>query len=448
MAWLITTELKSQQLDAVYAGAELYNTPFNGMQIDYLVYDLKKDGSFNDKLGETDWRTHKSGTYKLSAGVLTLTFTDGRESKKYQLSTNGNLESTSGIKHTLHKLYPVDSIPAGYYQSKSAAFSGGIGNSVPGVFASSSKGIYFDGKGNFSLDGSGLVSVGGNSVAGKFEKNQAPTGGTYRFKAKELVLSYNNGTSSAHSFFYSPPGKEDLILLGGNFYFREDASTMGTGKTANADKTSKTSEQLPGTPTASIILEKLRQSYGGSEIDKISTLKETVSINGGLEATTLTDIRNQRVRIEVRQAGKLLLVRMMDKGTGWQWQNGAAKALSPEDLMEMKLSFYQGILGLHHQLNSHFLNGVVKESEGDYMLSFLVDGKKVVYLTGKDFSLKANGYSVTGEPNYTVYQQFTRQDGINYPTTATSSDGKNTVVVKTTSLTVNPSIDDASWAKP
>ncbi|BAV08063.1 hypothetical protein SAMN05421788_103401 [Filimonas lacunae] len=452
-ALLIGTVAQAQQLEGVYAGAELYNTPFNGMQISYLAFYLRKDKTFSDKLDATDWQTHKSGTYSVNDGVLQLVFANGEDSKKYRLSKNGNLESTAGIKHTLHKLQRVDRIPEGYYQMKSADYSGGMGTGTPGVFSSASKGLYFDGKGHFSLDGSRLVSIGGDAaggtVAGKFEKNKPPTGGTYQLTNGEIVLQYNNGTVSRHSFFYSPPKEEDLVLLDGVFYFKEEPENTTTSASARSSHTpaSSATSSTDISATASL-LEKLRQRYGGIAIDKIVRLKEVATISPNLEAVTLTDISNQKMRIEIRQGGKLLLVKMMDKNSGWQWQNGAIHSMAPDDLTEMRLSLYQGVLGLHQKLNTFFMNGTVSSKQGDYMVTFSVNDKQVVYLVGGDYSMKGNAYSITGKPNISVYKKFIQTEGISFPSVTESSDGSHTITVTTTAVVINPVIQDTEWAQP
>ena len=109
---------------------------------------------------------------------------------------------------------------------------------------------------------------------------------------------------------------------------------------------------------------------------------------------------------------------------------------------------YQGVLGLHKALNNHFTGATVSRSENDYMLSFQADGKKVVYLVGSDYTLKANAYTVNGTPNFTVYKSFIKTNGINYPTVTESSDGKTTITINTTSTEINPTLTAEDWKTP
>lgn len=456
-AIIFGASVRAESLEGVYAGAELYTTPFEGMQINYLTFYLRKDGSFTDKLDAADWRTARTGRYSLQGGTLQLTFADGREGKKFLLNRNGNLESTSGMKHTLHALQQVDQVPAGYYEMRSAAYRGGLGGNVPGVFSASSKGITFDGKSRFSLDGSSMVSVGGNtgtgSVAGKFGKNQAPTGGTYQLTNGEIVLNYNNGTVSRHSFFFSPANEEDLVLLGGSFYFRErgekdSAGTTTNNGTAASVKNDRSPPPDSTLPTASALLDKLRERYGGPAIDKITTIKETAIIAPNLQVVTLVDLARQRVRVEIRQAGKLLLIKALENNAGWQWTNGATQPLSPMEALEVRLGFYQGTLGLHKKFQAAFRTGMVTKSGEDYAITFLVEGKKIVYLVDRQFALKASAYSVTDQPMFSVYKEFIQTDGIGYPSITESSDGTTTLTSTTTSVVINPTLAEADWQKP
>jgi hypothetical protein len=109
---------QSPTLNDVYVGAELYTTPFQGMQINNIVIYFRSNGSFNNKLNQADWKTKVSGYYTITSNTVQLTFKNGEESKKYKLAANGNLESTIGIKHTLHKVKKVTTLPVATYEKK------------------------------------------------------------------------------------------------------------------------------------------------------------------------------------------------------------------------------------------------------------------------------------------------------------------------------------------
>lgn len=434
----------------VYIGAELYNTPFNGMQINHIVLYFRNDGKFNDQLDKPDWKTHTSGNYTVKNNTVVLTFQNSADVKQYKLSGNGNLESMSGIKHTLHKVRKITTLPAGIYQSKSASSSGGPGTGMPGVFTSSSGFLYFDGKGSFSLDRSSLTAISGDAaggtIGGKFDKNAA-NGGRYKLGDDEITFTYSNGAVKKHSFFYSPPAEEDLVVLDGEFYFREEGAEQAQAKTKEAPTTDGIAETV-GLPTPADLLSKLRLQYGGGNIDKISVLKETATMTGGLQAVLLSDVDNGRVRAEIRQGNKLLLIRQIAGDDAWQWSNGSSKPLTAEEKAEMKLNLYQGILGLHQKLSANLLSGKVSESNGDYLLTFFVNSKKLIYLIGSDYALKANAYELNKVPNFSVYKHFTKTNGISYPDVTESSDGKSTITVNTTSVEINPVLSGDSWTKP
>lgn len=442
----------AQSLNGVYVGAELYNTPFNGMQINNLVFYFKGDGTFNDALNQVDWRTKATGSYTIKNGIVQLNFKNGDEGKKYKLAANGNLESTVGIKHTLHKVKKVTAIPAGVYEKRSASTSGGAGTPMIGAFSSNL--LYVDGKGNFSTDRSSVVGVGGDAaggtVGGKFEKN-GKSSGTYKLGNGEITLTFGNGAVSKQSFFYSPPNEEDLILLNGEFYFRKDEKEKPIVLTTNTVSKSKTN--TPATtgnaPTPANLLAKLRALYGGESIDKLSTVRETATITGNMQMVAITDLTNNRIRAEVRQNGKLLIVKQLDGNEGWQWINGSKKTLSQDEKDELELNQYQGILGLHKKFGNYFLNATVTPSGDDYIITFYKGKNKVIYLISNDYTMKGNAYSINSSaPNISVYKNFTKANGITYPAVTESSDGKNKIILTTTAIEFNPVLTEDSWKMP
>jgi hypothetical protein len=453
IATAFTAYAQTAKLNGVYIGAELYTTPFNGMQINNIVIYFRGDGTFNNTLNRADWKTSVSGSYTITNKTVQLSFKNGDEGKKYILAANGNLMSTAGIKHTLHKVKKVSAIPAAVYEKRTATTSGGIGTPIVGAFSSNY--LYFDGKGNFSADRSSVVGVGGDAaggtVGGKFGKN-SKAGGTYKLGDGEITLTYGNGTVAKHSFFYSPPNEEDLILLDGEFYFREEDDSSKPATTRQASENNKPITNTPaatGQPAAANLLTKLRSKYGGESIDKINTVKETATITGNMQATVFTDIANKRVRAEIRQNGKLLLVKQLDGNEGWQWLNGVKKALSQAEKDELEISLYQGILGLHKKLNGSFLTGTVSASGDDHIITFYINKHKVVYLLGNDYSLRGNAYNINvSAPNISVYKNFTTKAGITYPVTTESSDGKTKLTSTTTAIEFNPVLTNDTWKIP
>lgn len=443
---------QSQQLNGVYVGAELYTRPFEGMQINHIVLYFRNDGTFTDQLNIPGWQTRVSGAYSIQNNMVLLQFNNGNESKKYKLSANGNLESTAGIKHTLHKVKKISTLPAAAYEKRTASTSGGAGTGMPQVGAFSSSYLYFDGKGNFSFNRSAIVGIGGDvtggTIGGKSGKEEK-AGGTYKLGDGEITLVFHNGTVSKHSFFYSPPSEEDLIVLDGEFYFREEEKSTANAETApGPDRNNSTAPRTGAVPAATDLLQRLRVKYGGDNIDKITTVKETAVITGNLQAVFLTDIAHNKTRIEVRQGSKLLLVKQWESGNGWQWANGTKKTLTPDEAAEMELGLYQGVLGLHKKLNSSFLTGTVSRSGNDYLVTFLLNGHKLVYLLGDDYTLKGNAYSVNGVQNIAIYRNFVEKNGIAYPAVTESSDGKNKLTANTTSILFNVALTDDDWKTP
>ncbi|MEN0052840.1 MAG: hypothetical protein AAGC65_04190 [Mucilaginibacter sp.] len=448
-----TVHAQSPRLSGVYVGAELYNTPFQGMQINNIVIYFRNDGTFNNALNQPDWKTKVSGSYNITNNTVQLAFKNGDEGKKYKLAANGNLESTAGIKHTLHKVKKITTLPAASYEKRTASVSGGMGTGMPAVGAFSTDYLYFDGKGNFSTDRSSVVGVtgdaAGGTVGGKFGKNNK-TGGTYKLGDGEITLTFGNGTVSNQSFFYSPPNEEDLILLNGEFYFRKEEKEKPGAANSTADNTGAhtNTTTTAGTPTTADVLNKLRDQYNGENIDKITTVKETANITGNMQVTLVTDIVNNRIRAEIKQNGKLLLIKQLDGNEGWQWLNGRKTTLSQGEKDELLLSQYQGIMGLHKKLNNYFLTGTVTASGDNYIISFYHNKNKIVYLIGKDYTLKGNAYTTNAAPSISAYKNFTQANGITYPVTTESSDGKTKITSTTTSLEINPVLTADTWKMP
>ncbi|MGF7038533.1 hypothetical protein [Mucilaginibacter lappiensis] len=51
-------------------------------------------------------------------------------------------------------------------------------------------------------------------------------------------------------------------------------------------------------------------------------------------------------------------------------------------------------------------------------------------------------------PNISIYKGFTKTDGITYPATTESSDGKTRITTTTTSIEFNPVLTDNDWKTP
>lgn len=449
---------QSVKLEGVYVGAELYTTPFNGMQIDHIVIYFKNNGTFNNELDQADWKTKVSGTYQISNNLVQLNFKNGDEAKKYKLAANGKLQSTSGIKHTLHKVKKVSSIPAGTYERRTASGSGGVGTGMPAVGVFASDFLYFDGKGHFSMDRSSVVGIGGEAaggtVGGSFE-NKNSNSGTYQLGDGDIALTFGNGKVARHSFFYSPPNEEDLIIVDGALYFREeDSEAAGTTvarenpSVGNVSSGSASAERS-GLLSASQLLTELRKQYGGENIDKISTVRERASLNNGMEMVVLTDLTNNRIRAELRQNGKLLLVKQLDGGQqGWQWLNGSTKQLTKNEKDELRAALYQGVMGLHKSLNADLSKAEVSSLGGDYLITFYKEGHKILYLVGKDYTLKGNASSINGEnPSISVYKNFSTIKGVRYPMTTEATEGKDKLISTTTSIEFNPVFTEQDWKK-
>ena len=59
---VFTGSAQSQRLNGVYVGAQLYTTPFDGMQINNIVVYFRNDGTLTNELNKADWRTRVNGS--------------------------------------------------------------------------------------------------------------------------------------------------------------------------------------------------------------------------------------------------------------------------------------------------------------------------------------------------------------------------------------------------
>ncbi|MBL4678832.1 MAG: hypothetical protein JKY70_21965 [Mucilaginibacter sp.] len=464
VASLFNSSVKAQKLNGVYAGAQLYNSPFNGMQINYYSVYFRPDGSYTDNMKSRTWRTDVTGKYSVSGGMVHFVYE--KDNETYKINKSGNLESTQGIRHTLNKVKPITALPAAAYERKSASGSGGIGTNTPYVGAFSSDFLFFDGKGNFTTDHSSVVGIAGEtatggSIGGKFS-NDKSAAGTYQLSAGEITLKFNNGKVEKHSLFYSPPAEQDMLVMDGDFYFRKDKEELAkerpikskgkvsgnVASSASGSATGKDAGSSKSTLSAADLVSKLRSNYGGNAIDKINTVKEKSTITGNMQAVAITDITAKKFRLEIRQGQTLLMVKQSAGADSWQWVKGSKTPLAEKDKKEMELSLYQGIMGLHKSLNSYLSSATVTESKGDRLLTFFVNGSKVIYLVDTNNSLKANAYTIAGTPNFSVYRNFLTKDGITFPSVTESSDGKNKLTITTTDIEFNPVLTADTWKAP
>ncbi|WP_276481666.1 hypothetical protein [Paraflavitalea pollutisoli] len=462
LLWLLTVVMlatstaygQTSKLEGLYAGAQIYNTPYNGMQIDNIVLYFRNNGSFTTQLNAPAWKTHVSGQYTIKNGLVQLNFTDGSESQTYKLSANGKLQTTSGVASTLHQMILVTNLPAAGYESRGAATSGGAGTGMPQVGTFSSDFLYFDGKGRFTLDHEGILGIGGDAAGGTIggkSTSKDALQGTYTLGDGEITLRFNNGKTAKQSFFYSPPTEQNMIVLGGAFYFREDGQAKaGTRQeqTATGTDTKTNSPSTNKTLTAASLVAQLRQRYGGANLDKVNTSRETATITGGFQVVAQADIVNRKLRMEVRQQNKLLLVKQLIGDDGWQWSNGSLQPLSTAEKDELMLSFHQGVMGLHQSLNTALLTGTVSTVKGDQAITCTIKGYQIVYLIGTDLTLKASAYTVGSTPTFNVYRQYAQKDGVSYPTITESSSGDQKLTTTTTAIEFNPVLTEVHWQKP
>lgn len=179
---------------------------------------LRKNGTFTDKLNESNWKTAVKGRYTRSGQALTLTYS-GKTPVIYKITKKGNLSRRG---HILTK-FSETTIPKGGFEHKKSSGSGGVGTNQDYVGSSSSQYFYFDGKNRFSTKKSSSTTVTGSQVGGGTSK-KSNDNGTYTLSNGELTLKFSNGSTVKYSCFVSRPVGRDghMLLINGNFYFTKN----------------------------------------------------------------------------------------------------------------------------------------------------------------------------------------------------------------------------------
>lgn len=461
----LTAQTKSQQkaivtLNGAYAGNSLpRNDPFGGgMTIETFAFYFRPNGTYTDELDEPDWQTRIDGTYKITGNkVFIQSNLAGDDPEELEIKED---RTTLGYRGTvLLKLDIINSIPVVIVKNISASSSGGIGTDRVFVGVSTSNLFNFDGKGNFSNDSSGASFVSGENIAAGTARDNGGFG-TYTIKDSLLTLNYKNGKVVKKSFFYSESGGDGTALINGSFFFEPDEEEKKQSHipenprndNQNINPTVANNPLPKGAEMAQrglSILKKANYAHGGTNLDNLETLR--LSGKGrGLEIVILVDLKNQRIRNEVRKKGVLLQVEQFDGTDNWQWADGKKTKLHEVREIEMQKVLKTGLIALQSQSlsNIEFLTVDVNNQTNLKSLMLLIDGKKHGMIFDGDNRLVAELSADDGILKTDYSSDFKAVNGIVLPFKSKFVEGTQTIEVKYSSIEVNPNFIEKDWSIP
>ena len=445
---------QSTSLNGLYAGVELMPSTMmgGGMTRNDVVILFRPDGTYNDDMGKAGWQKRVSGRYTISGRTVTLRSTGDNRPVSYTLDKDGDISAGS---YNLIRQPTNSSIPKGNYEFTSASGSGGGGSGTAYVGSFSNKSLYFDGNGNFANSSQSATAISGETVGGGSSHKSAGSG-TYKISNGVLTLNYDNGKTEVHSFFCRPGYKPIMAVIDGNIYFVKDrkgssgsASTGGTVRGNNKSTTGGTgnSKTATGTNDAKTILLKANAAHGAERLDNVKTLSFKASIQG-LKANGYVDVTGKRMRLEVRQSGKLVQVEQVSGNTGWQWQAGSMGQLPAARLAEMTGTFYSGLLGLRKSAINSMSVSSIKQTDAGYTIVAEQDGQRHGFVIGSQSRLIASADQAGKTPTTSAYSDFRTINGILIPFTEVNTSGGQRVSVQYQKFSINPSLPEQTWAKP
>lgn len=213
-------------------------------------------------------------------------------------------------------------------------------------------------------------------------------------------------------------------------------------KTNTAKNTTKKNEDAALVIDARTLLYKANKVQGGSALDNIRSIRAraTVSI---YTVTSLVDLFQKRLRIEIHQGGTLKSIEQFDSNGAWQWENGKKKVLPAHRLKEMKTAFESGVLALRRSVIDRMTNlEIERGANGKTAVIAELDGVKHAFLFNDRGELISDGYTTT----FTTYNNLKTVSGILLPFSEKQNSGTNNLSVTYTEYEINPTFSESEWA--
>ncbi|WP_345331636.1 hypothetical protein [Mucilaginibacter defluvii] len=446
---------QTKTLNGVYAGVKLMPsvTPGGGMNRIDEVYLFRPDGTFNDELDKPDWQKRTTGRYTISGKKLTLKFSKDGDVSDYEIQSADKIDAGSFILFR----QPMDSsVPKGFLEFKKLSSMGGMGTGTTFVGTSSTRGLYFDGKGRFSTNSENTSVIAGDGIGGG-GTNKKEGVGAYKINKGVLTLSFDDGKTQTHSFYYRPAEKPVMAVIDGDIYFMKDEKEMAAERSASSSAKSKrrlsanNSNANTGASgniaDAKAMLLKANATHGGTKLDNVKTITFEATVQG-ISVTGYVAVTGERLRLEMSKGGKLLQVQQLEGGSGWEWQGGRTAPLTTTRINEMRTSFYTGILGLRKSEIEALTIESVKTGKAGTAIVCMQNGKRYAFIINDKGQMSASGDLATKVPLTTVYSDFRQTDGILMPYAELNTAGKQQLSTQYSNFRINPVIPPQTWNKP
>ncbi|WPU91249.1 hypothetical protein SNE25_18190 [Mucilaginibacter sabulilitoris] len=442
-------EAQTGSLNGVYAGCQFTVSPLigGGMNRRDIVFLFRPDGTFNDQMGQADWKTRVSGKYTVSGSKIDLNFAGGHS--QYTIKDASTLY---GHGYNLFKLQG-NIIPPGYYEFISAMGSGGGVSGLAYVGTSTHRGLNFDANGHFSNSRSSATLIAGDNVGGG-STSSGNGSGIYKIKDGVLTLTYSDGKTELHSFFCDKPGmKTQMAMVDGRIYFKNNDKE--TDKPVAAKTTSTASNNITATSPVTnntdgmALLLRANNTHGGAKLNNVKTARLTATIMG-IKAVELIDLDNSRIRVELWKNGKLSSVEQTEGDNGWQWINGSKTMLPADKVASDKSTLYSNVLGLRKAAldKMQILNTQKTPNNNIYTVECKLDGNNYVFAVNDQNQLVAFGYRIGGKTSTSLLSDMRQVQGISIPFHEVSTSGTQKLTIQYDNMEVNPVFDASNWTVP
>jgi hypothetical protein len=441
---VVETFAQGGTLNGVFAGVEvsLPTVMGQGMERTDRVIYFRPDGTFNHNLRRDDWLMAVSGSYTITGKKVNLQFNGGAK-ETMTLEDNGDLKAQGGLgSYGMLKMGTADRVPPGVYKFSSVSSTGGGASGQIFVGSGADVDLYFDGKGHFTRNAKSATMVSGGNTGGGVS-NDNKSSGSYSIREGQLTLTFSDGKREKHSFFCRPGEKPLMAVINGSIFFMEEekeSEAMNTNNTAKT--TTKKNEDAAPVTDARTLLYKANKVQGGSALDNIRSIRARATVSM-YTVTSLVDVFQKRLRIEIRQSGTLQRIEQFDSNGAWQWDNGKKKALPADRLKEMKTAFESGVLALRRSVIDRMTNlELNRGANGKTAVIAELDGVKHAFLFNDRGELIGDGYAFT----FTDYSNLKTVSGVLLPFSEKQKSGTNNLSVTYTEYEINPTFSESEWA--
>lgn len=432
--------------DYVYAGRS-FTWGMNMSSYDVAIL-LRADGTFCENLDSADWQTNVSGHYKKTNNEIILQYVDKTvENDTISMETDEEgYQSVYFAGAQMVKMSIANKVPPGYYNFSSASSSGGMGTGMIYVGTQNHESFNFYANGTFDTNSSGGVMVSGENIGGG-TSSENQDAGTFTIKNSLLTLSFNDGHSEKHSFFYDTDGGEEyLVLIDGSIFFYGTDNVKQNEIVDEEDTIKPNSEKKLSSKGRELLLA-VKETHGGNAIDELKTVKAEVLISG-MKFSVQLDCNRSYIRLQ-SLAPNFDYIEQLEGESGWVFQNNGYNEISEKRIQELKLAFITGIFGLQNQVLEKSTVLDIVESDDDFvMVNLEVNTKEIGYIIDtKDNSLAASLILKNGQKEVTYLSEFKKIDNILLPFKEITVTEGDTIEMIYKNYILNPTLKESDWSK-